>query len=115
LLIKNGADPNQPVHLNDGETVWGLFLISIHSMKEDVFENLRKASYRACLLLIKAGANPDYKFVHPHYKGSKRVLTVLLEIFGAERSVTLEQTMVMYKDVHRQQTIWGALKSYVFG
>lgn len=115
LLLENGADPNQQVHLNNGETIWGLFLISIHSSRDDVLDNLRKAWYRACILLIKAGARSDYKFVHPHYRGTEDVAKVLRDVFEPEKVATLEQTMASYQDLHRPNTIWGTLKSLVIG
>ncbi|KAH9862813.1 hypothetical protein J1614_010906 [Plenodomus biglobosus] len=108
-------NPNQQMHLNNGETVWGLFLISMHSMREDVSDNLMKAWYRACLVLIKAGASSDYKFVHPQYRGSKDVAMVLREVFGAEKVATLEQTMASYQGLHRPKSIWETFKSFLNG
>ena len=66
LLLDNGADPNQPVHVNWGRSVWALFLLSISeayardsggaSYKR---RRLRDAWYHTCRKLIQAGARPN--------------------------------------------------------
>jgi len=63
LLLERGADPNQPVHLNDGKSVWQLFLISIYeivsrarSSGADPSASLMNAWYRSCELLVQHGA-----------------------------------------------------------
>ncbi|KAL4876546.1 hypothetical protein BJY04DRAFT_210569 [Aspergillus karnatakaensis] len=55
LLLKHGADPNQPVYLSDGYSVWALFLISML----ETHKNLNTAWFQACRLLIHAGARGD--------------------------------------------------------
>ncbi|KAK7917977.1 hypothetical protein PG985_009851 [Apiospora marii] len=61
LLLESGASPNQKVRLNDGRTVWALFLLSMYETKnrgEDK-PDLTKAWYSACEVLAEHGADPD--------------------------------------------------------
>lgn len=82
LLLHNGADPNQEVYLNDGETVWDLFLISMHSTRDEALKVLNEAWYSACLALIQPGAQPDYTFVYKCFRNKQTVSMVLHEVFG---------------------------------
>lgn len=64
LLLEHDADPNQPVFLNDKETVWGLILISVHQVvMTDVSASRRQSWFQACQALIRAGAQLNYEFV----------------------------------------------------
>ncbi|OAL47401.1 hypothetical protein IQ07DRAFT_633775 [Pyrenochaeta sp. DS3sAY3a] len=55
LLLENGADPNRPVQLNDGATVWQLFLSLMYGTPSaDVI--LKGAWYQSCEMLIQYGA-----------------------------------------------------------
>lgn len=97
LLLQISADSNQKVYLNDGEKVWGLFLISMHSTKDKTFDVLKKAWYTACLALIQAGAQSDYTFVHKRFRNKQSVSSILHEVFGLEKTAMLEAAMEAQK------------------
>ena len=103
LLVEHHAHPNQQVHLNNGESIWGLILISIYSTKDESNERLKKAWFGACLVLIKAGAKSEYRFVHPKFK-DEDVSSVLLEVFGTGGAATLERAMEAYKAEQKAQS-----------
>lgn len=103
LLIKHGASPNQRVYLNDGESVWGLFLISIDSLREQAATSLKRAWFESCLVLIQAGARSDYTFVHEKFKG-ENVGAILRTVFGSEKVAILETQMVMGKEMQKSQS-----------
>lgn len=108
LLLDHGADPNKAVHLNDGESVWGLFLLSIHETnKADgatavVSENMKRAWYRACEALIKAGAR-NTPFVND--RGGWGPASILEVIFRGTEAAKLEEQM---KEVERTKESSGS-------
>lgn len=61
LLLDYGASPNQKVHLNDGRTVWALFLLSMWETVNcgEGSPSLTRAWYAACELLVQRGADID--------------------------------------------------------
>jgi hypothetical protein len=92
LLLEYGADPNQPVYLNEGRTVWELFLISCHesmSYAGGVSPNLVEARYLACKLLISHGAqcNGHLDLRSP----GMTVHSVLELLFGAQKADPLKE------------------------
>ena len=97
LLLAQGADPNQPVHLYEGTSVWALFLISIYeASKQDgpgnvIPESLKEAWYQACEALIGAGAQSDGKSTF--VKDRRQVYTsfILIGIFGVAEAAKLEE------------------------
>lgn len=96
LLLENGANPNQPVYLNGGTSVWALFLLSIHESHlrnrgatSPASLSLSKAWYHACLALIQAGARSDCLSRYPH-KGLS-ASAILNQVFGEARAVVLER------------------------
>ncbi|KAI1283986.1 hypothetical protein F5Y07DRAFT_96079 [Xylaria sp. FL0933] len=98
LLLERGANPNQPVHLNNGTSVWGLFLLSVYESHElhstslgFAYQSLNKAWYQACFALIRAGARRDCL---SRYADDGLDLSVILEkVFGRDRAAALEQAM----------------------
>lgn len=62
LLLEKGADPNQAVHLNDGRTVWALFLVSCYEsiIRENVAPTVRDCWYVVSEVLIEHGAKSNY-------------------------------------------------------
>ncbi|KAF2632143.1 hypothetical protein BU25DRAFT_406659 [Macroventuria anomochaeta] len=51
ILLEYGANPNQPVYLNNKETVWGLFLISINEAGPiNTSASLKESWLQACEL-----------------------------------------------------------------
>ncbi|KAI1347005.1 hypothetical protein F5Y01DRAFT_296381 [Xylaria sp. FL0043] len=98
LLLGRGANPNQPVHLNNGTSVWGLFLLSIYESHElhstslgFAYQSLNKAWYQACFALIRAGARRDCL---SRYADKGLDMSVILEkVFGRDRAAGLEQAM----------------------
>jgi hypothetical protein len=106
LLLDSGADPNQRVYLNDGESVWGLFLISMYMMRGDESDSLREAWFNACIALIRAGAKPDYAFVHKQWSGMRTVSSVFETIFGFERAAVLQEEIDTYKRATSSKGLW---------
>ncbi|KAI0455070.1 hypothetical protein F5B21DRAFT_212695 [Xylaria acuta] len=108
LLLKNGADPNQPVHLNGGSSVWALFLLSIYETcvrdgagAGSAYQTLNKAWYKACLALIRAGARRDC-LSNYYAREDLNVSLILDRVFGQERAAELEQEIKL-KEAQAQQ------------
>lgn len=62
LLLKHGANPNQRVYINDGKTVFALFLISCYEARlrsEPPRTSDLQAWYEATEILLKNGARLD--------------------------------------------------------
>ncbi|KAF7536590.1 hypothetical protein G7054_g4399 [Neopestalotiopsis clavispora] len=59
LLLSLDADPNQKAHLNDGRSVWAVFLLSMYETINlgEESPGLKEAWYSACDLLIQHGAD----------------------------------------------------------
>ncbi|KAH8759553.1 hypothetical protein F5882DRAFT_479407 [Hyaloscypha sp. PMI_1271] len=98
LLLHNGADPNQPVRLNRGISVWALFLLSIYetcvretSGASSTYQSLNKAWYQACRALIRAGASSDC-LCNSGHEGLKAP-SMLNRVFGRDRAAVLVQEM----------------------
>ncbi|KAK7991117.1 hypothetical protein PG990_015397 [Apiospora arundinis] len=94
LLLDFGASPNQQVYLNDGRTVWALFLLSMYETKNRDEDNpdLTGAWYAACDLLVQHGASPDCWLEDA---GSTRLTAylVLEKVFGPEKAQSLTTMM----------------------
>jgi len=97
LLLEHGADPNQKVHLNDGRTVWVLFLLSCYEMAQrgEASAPLRAVWSRVSELLVVNGADPGawIESEDTHRVASFPVMTVpgLLEsIFGEDEAQRLQ-------------------------
>ncbi|KAL2842430.1 hypothetical protein BJX68DRAFT_278355 [Aspergillus pseudodeflectus] len=98
LLLKHGANPNQPVYLNDGYSVWALFLISMHEThKADgaggspTYQSLNKAWFQTCRMLIQAGARPDC--LRAGRREGVDVPTIFIRVFGEDRAAILSEEM----------------------
>lgn len=96
LLLENGADPNQPVHLNKGATVWQLFLLMMWGTSSvDVIQ--RSVWYQSCEMLIQYGAeNCSLAKILPTLAKIVRKLTseTALEVtFGADKTYELIRLM----------------------
>ncbi|KAI0975368.1 hypothetical protein F4678DRAFT_420102 [Xylaria arbuscula] len=96
LLLENGANPNQRVHLNGSISVWALFLLSIQETHEQnrgadssSSRNLNKAWYHACVALIQAGARGDCFAGSEHLRLSASL--ILNQVFGKNKAAVLEQ------------------------
>lgn len=76
LILTCHAHPNEQVILNNGETVWVLFLIYIETADEVASGSLVDAWFQVCVALIRAGAAPDYIFVNKHFR-NRTVLDVI--------------------------------------
>jgi hypothetical protein len=114
LLLEYGADPNQPVYLNGGKTVWELFLISCHENKftnpsgltkpttgalptsstsyaGSVSASLIEAWYLACELLISHGAQSN---CHLDLRSLDMTVHSVLELlFGIPKASRLKELM----------------------
>ncbi|CAI6338167.1 unnamed protein product [Periconia digitata] len=93
MLLENGADANQPVHINGGKSVWALFLHSIYSdhmrlggVTSILSDSLNKAWYQACRSMIQAGARQDCL-------PAGDVEEVFLRVFGEDRAAVLTQEL----------------------
>jgi len=98
LLLERGADPNQPVHLNDSKSVWYLFLLSMHETVNRVrvgntrpSTSLTSAWYQSCELLIHHGARKNsYEFEG----GEERAdYGIFLHLFGSAKADALVALM----------------------
>ena len=92
LLLQHGADPNQRVHLNDGRTVWALFLLSCYEMaqRDEASAPLQAVWYRVCELLVTHGADLDAWVENEgDYRISPMTIPMILDLLfgkdGAER------------------------------
>ncbi|KAI0537254.1 hypothetical protein GGR58DRAFT_353751 [Xylaria digitata] len=109
LLLHNGADPNQPVFLYEGKSVWALFLISIYETHTQsdrasrTYQSLYKAWYRACDALILAGARADcLSNIKPGYPSASSILD---RVFGQDRANVLEQGMKQKENKVRRSNL----------
>jgi hypothetical protein len=100
MLLAQGADPNDQVHLYDGESVWKLFLISNSETSKQgkarpVPESLKTAWYKAAEVLIKAGAQWErtFTFLRAVTINNRNSNTndVFRSIFGIEAAAKLEE------------------------
>ncbi|KAF2849617.1 hypothetical protein T440DRAFT_499542 [Plenodomus tracheiphilus IPT5] len=100
MLLEHGADPNQPVYLNDGRTVWALFLLSIHESAAraqggtsgaNVTTTLETAWLHACELLIEFGAKADCFLVR--HRPELTIWVIFEGAFGPARTATLRNRM----------------------
>ncbi|KAH5096643.1 hypothetical protein HBI56_137370 [Parastagonospora nodorum] len=96
LLLAHGANPNQSVHLYDGESVWALFLLSIHEANRQegsgtsLPESLKTAWYASCEAMIRVGAQSDHITVVVKGRPGLNTTTILSGVFGPERAKILE-------------------------
>ncbi|KAK6210810.1 hypothetical protein LQW54_005858 [Pestalotiopsis sp. IQ-011] len=93
LLLSFGALPNQQVHLNDGRTVWALFLISIYETTNlgEKYTELEQAWYSACELLIQNGADLDCWLESNTGNTPLTAFNVLRKVFGPEKAAKLRK------------------------
>ncbi|KAF2795555.1 hypothetical protein K505DRAFT_416360 [Melanomma pulvis-pyrius CBS 109.77] len=101
LLLHNGADPNQPVHLNGARSVWALFLLSMHETHlsggtGSTYQSLNKAWYQACKELVQAGARSDC--LSNSGRDDLSISSILNRVFGWERAVELQQMIEQEKN-----------------
>lgn len=90
LLLEHGADPNQPVYLYYKETVWGLFLISINETgPAKASTSLKESWCQVCRAMIRAGAQPDYRFI----QCDPTVSSVLEYVFTTSEVAELQRDM----------------------
>lgn len=112
LLLDKKASPNEPVHLNDGRTVWALFLLSIHEspLRDRSSTVTKQVWYNACELLIRHGAEPDCRL---NTEGTLSVERVLNVVFGEDRAAVLLKLLAEEK-AKRKNRSWGAYGAYLF-
>jgi len=98
MLLAHGADPNQPVQQGyDGESVWALFLLSIHeTSKQDSHgiptpQSASTAWYQACEALIMAGAQSDRKSTFVNDRGWLTTTRILRGIFSSAETTKLQE------------------------
>ncbi|KAI8664187.1 hypothetical protein NCS55_00926500 [Fusarium keratoplasticum] len=93
LLLDNGASVNQKVHLNDGRTVWALFLLSCYesTTRGEATAPMREAWYQASELLCQHGADPQCWL--DDNDASMNVAGVMDKLFGRDRALHLQSLM----------------------
>ncbi|KAM0421390.1 hypothetical protein ACHAPT_010744 [Fusarium lateritium] len=93
LLLENGASVNQKVHLNDGRTVWALFLLSCYesATRGEATAPMREAWYQASELLCQHGADPECWF--DDNDESMKVAGILDKLFGRDKALHLQHLM----------------------
>lgn len=111
LLLDNGANPNQPVHLNDGRSVWELFIISCweSSTRGEATDVSKRAWYAASELLLDCGAKGDrFKFASSDAESLPPVESVMRTIFGSEIGERLVAKMEARaaQDAQRASETW---------
>lgn len=118
LLLEHGADPNQKVHLNDGRTVWALFLVSCYEMAQrgEAAARLRAVWVRVSELLITSGADMDAWIENDDSHGVRNfsVMTVtgLLEsIFGEDEARRLVSLAIDRRAKHQGHRWYSSLWS----
>ncbi|KAJ4138758.1 hypothetical protein NW768_002630, partial [Fusarium equiseti] len=106
VLLDRNASPNEPVHLNDGRSVWALFLVSIHesSLKDEVSSVTKSVWYNVCELLIRHGAEPDCRL---NTAGTLKTDKVLKVVFGGDRAAVLLGLLAKEK-TKRRNSSWRA-------
>lgn len=95
LLLEYGGSPNQRVHLNDGRTVWALFLLSMWETINygEGPPGLTRAWYAACELLVQHGADFGC-WLEPHPSTRQlTVVSILEKAFGREKAAKLTDQM----------------------
>ena len=110
LLLERGADPNQPVHLNDSKSVWHLFLLSMdETVSPSAFQvvgrpkpsaALTSARYQSCELLIQHGARKNSYEVESGLETTDH--DVFRWVFGSARADALV-TLMDVKEREGQQ------------
>lgn len=124
-LLSRGADPNQKLHIYDGQTVWALFLLSCYTNTDTDPQPLYDSWFEATELLIEYGADPNVQIKNPdnpevmkvgktaRYKQNvleetnPRYLTasdVFQHIFTNDRARRLESRMKELAEQRRGQT-----------
>ncbi|KAK4671494.1 hypothetical protein QC764_0095820 [Podospora pseudoanserina] len=93
-LLDRGANPNQQVHLNEGRTVWALFLVSCYesALRNEATKLLKEVWFRVCKLMIRYHANSTAWFDN----NTSKPLTVegiLGEVFGQDKKTELLRLM----------------------
>jgi hypothetical protein len=96
LLLSHGADPNQVVYLHGDESVWALFLLSMHETIKQagpnsaVPDSLKAAWYASCEALIRAGAgsNRERIFVREYIgdQGPLSVSSIFQSAFSSDQA-----------------------------
>lgn len=102
LLLKNGADPNKQLYLNDGRTVWAQFLLSCQeSINVDkITPTLKHAWYQASEILIQHDAR--YSHWLGRNVGELSMSQVLDMVFGDAKAAELLR-MMEEKEKQKQQ------------
>ncbi|VBB84295.1 Putative protein of unknown function [Podospora comata] len=89
-----GENPNQQVHLNEGRTVWALFLVSCYesTLRNEATKLLKEVWFRVCKLMIRHHVSSTAWFDN----NTSKPLTVegiLGEVFGQDKKTELLRLM----------------------
>lgn len=87
LLLERGARPNKEIHLNDGKTIWALFLLSCYesATRDEASTTANNAWYVASNLLCQKGADPECFLADDH--PGLTVTGVLERLFGGDKAL----------------------------
>ena len=109
MLLERGLDPNQKVHLNDGRTVWALFLLSCYESKrrDEGSPSIHAAWYQACELMIRHEASPHCWFSDDVHN-PLTVSSIFTEIFAEDRVARLERLFDEVK-AQRARPFWFSI------
>lgn len=109
LLLHYDADPNQPVHRNEGRSVWVLFLLSLreyhvrdNGRDRSTCQNLDETWYQVCRALVQAGACSICISTRSH--PDQNAWFILKLVFGRDRAAILEQGMERNENEAQQST-----------
>lgn len=82
MPLDRGLDPNQKIHLNNGRTVWALFLLPCLQSTRigEGSSSIHMAWYQSCELMVQHGASSDCWF-HDKAETPLTVSTIFREIF----------------------------------
>ncbi|KAL2849870.1 hypothetical protein BJY01DRAFT_210429 [Aspergillus pseudoustus] len=109
LLLERSANPNQPVHLNDGQTVWGLFLASCFAKSLDASDTVRRTWYEAAEHLIEHGADAHWSTTTVKHGNVSAVLQAILN--DAEAATLLRRMQEVEEEAGHGWGNW--FKSWV--
>lgn len=113
LLVDEGADVNARVHLNDGMTVFALFMVSCYEasrMHDRLRVELVQRWYRSACILLRNGAKLDEISFIDNGRPMKTE-DLLLTIFGKKKADDLKDLSLAYVTPQPAWVLW-ALWSY---
>lgn len=109
LLVEEGADVNAKVHLNDGMTVFALFVVSCYEvsrMHDRLRVELVQKWYRSACILLKNGAKLDGIGFVDNGRAMKTE-DLLVVIFGKKKAADLKDLSLAYVPPQPAWVLWA--------